>query len=137
MITARQINIKSDNGAISINAKLVSDADYYTQEFGKAYKGSHWEIKLSDPKCLISCSSAAYDAIHHTSKAAIITMAHESNQFKDALKNIDVQKYVADYYRELAKRNEEREVAIYGQAYVDYVKEFDKQMFAERKSAKK
>lgn len=64
-------------------------------------------------------------------------MAHESNQFKDALKNIDVQKYVADYYRELAKRNEEREVAIYGQAYVDYVKEFDKQMFAERKSAKK
>ena len=64
-------------------------------------------------------------------------MAHESNQFKDALKNIYVQKYVADYYRELSKRNEDREAAIYGQAYADYVKEFDKQMFAERKKASK
>ena len=115
-ITPRNIEIVSDNGKYTIKAKLIAEADSYSQDNWlptKTYTGSHWtasimengkpikgiQVKDGNYQPYISINTICCHGIK-LSKNTILYLAYATRMFTKALENIDCKKVERKYYTE-------------------------------------
>ena len=114
MIKPRLIDITSDDGKYRLFARIVTDIDGYSLDYGARYAGAHWTgcFKTADGKFLdyiesidgaeISFSEYGGGLCQHgvpLNKNTLLYGAYLTGRFTNALEGIDVKKVEKAWYK--------------------------------------